>query len=222
MLQKIDTIVMIESITEPSESQICKALENMPSELKEKWKIFIESVKSVKKSLISYKNDDALIYLNERAFAYELYRQIANRLYEDVLDENKRPEIVINAEIYKSSCSKCPGCPKYSKYPDIVIHGGQYDTENQLLICEIKREAGKNDIEEDLKKLFFFMGNDNMFGNPFPLAIFVNVGPYEKLMKHLKVLQDENKQKDENMHGCLFVVSYDNGKVKIAQIIKNA
>lgn len=114
---------------------------------------------SVKMNLISYTDGNETKYLNERAFAYELYRQIANRLYEDVLDSNKwedkRPEIVINAEIHKSLFSQYYCC---STYPDIVIHGGQSDTEKQLLICEIKKDARKNDIEMDLNKLFFIYG----------------------------------------------------------------
>lgn len=59
------------------------------------------------------------------------------------------------------------------------------------------------------------MGNDNMFGHPFPLAIFVNVGSCEKFKKHL-----EDISLDENKHGCLILVSYDEGKVEIVKVIQ--
>ena len=87
----------------------------------------------------------------ERCFAYELYHQLRTIF----IKEKPETTIKINAEVPK----KVIGKEKIeTKYPDIVIHGGQGDnnTNNQLLIAEIKRNLGsinKNNVKEDLQKL---------------------------------------------------------------------
>lgn len=70
--------------------------------------LLIESIKAVKMPLISYDKNGSSEYVNERAFAYELYRQMANRLYDDVTRHNcerwkeERPEIVMHYKDYFS------------------------------------------------------------------------------------------------------------------------
>ena len=179
--------------------------------------LLIESIKAVKMPLISYDKNGSAEYVNERAFAYELYRQMANRLYDDVTSylcerwKEERPEIVINAELYKNVGAGNTEDEKGRKFPDIVIHGGQHNTDKQLLVCEIKVEASKEKIQEDLKKLRDYMDNEKMFNHPYCIAVFMNVGPIEKFYKNLQS-PDINIKKQG-----LFIVSYDKGKVQIIE-----
>ena len=177
--------------------------------------LLIESIKAVKMPLISYDKNGSAEYVNERAFAYELYRQMANRLYDDVTSrycerwKEERPPIVINAELYKNVGAGNTEDDKGRKFPDIVIHGGQHNTDKQLLACEIKVKASRKEIQEDLAKLLDYMDKENMFNHPYCKAVFINVGPIDKLYENLQS-QNINIKKQG-----LFIVSYDEGKVHI-------
>lgn len=96
---------------------------------------------------------DTMKAQTERCFAYELYHQWRN-----ILDSSKYVPIKINSEITKeidptfffndeTEASK--------KFPDIVLHGGQNDVNNQIMICEIKRHKlhSLKDRQEDFIKL---------------------------------------------------------------------
>ena len=59
--------------------------QNQVREVDYYYTLLLESLEAVKMKLISYdKENNKDIYVNERAFAYELYRQFANRLYDDI------------------------------------------------------------------------------------------------------------------------------------------
>lgn len=88
----------------------------------------------------------------ERCFAYELYHQWRNILFSSQRDniESKKSKLVLNGEITKYLDDE-------RSYPDMVLHGGQGDKENQVLVCEIKRKdkgypTSKN-IRTDILKL---------------------------------------------------------------------
>ena len=178
------------------------------------YKLFISSLKEVKMCLISYKKGHQNEYVNERAFAYELYRQMANRLYNDMNDcykwQNERPPIIINAELYKYVNPNRRADNKGRKFPDIVVHGGQDNTDKQLLVCEIKVKASEEEIKNDLEKLFDYMDYDKMFGHPYSMAVFINIGPIRTFRKHLFNIAFNIKR-----HGVLLLISYDKGKVRI-------
>jgi len=177
------------------------------------FKILLDSLHAVKMKLVSYDDGGKDKYVNERAFAYELYRQLANRLYNDVVEVEKwaidRPEIVVNAELYKCVGSDNKTDRKGRKFPDIVIHGGQHNTENQLVVCEIKVKASEAEIEEDLKKLYDYLDIEKMYGHPYPLAVFINVGPIKTFEVNLK----KSMLKLGKSKGRLFCISYDDGLV---------
>ncbi len=177
--------------------------------------MLLDSLSAVKMKLVSYADGDKDKYVNERAFAYELYRQFANRLYDDVESEIKwkenRPSIVINAELYKCVGDNNKEDNKGRKFPDIVIHGGQHNTHLQLIVCEIKLKASENEIEEDLNKLFDYMDSVKMFGHPYAYAVFINIGPRNTFETNLKcALRKIDKSK-----GRLVCISYDCGIVSI-------
>lgn len=178
-------------------------------------KMLLKSMKAVKMKLVSYEKDGKDEYLNERAFAYELYRQLSNRIYDDVEDNDKwkedRPKIVLNAELYKCVGKEDNKDDKGRTFPDIVIHGGQHNTDKQFIVCEIKVKASESAILEDLKKLFDYMDYDKMFAHPYSLAIFINVGPRATFESNLK----KSISKLNKCKGHLVCISYDCGNVAI-------
>jgi hypothetical protein len=111
----------------------------------------LQAVSNVEKGYLSYADsnanaaDEDIIIQIERVFAYELYHQ-----WSLLKDEN----LILNGEIGKFYV-------KDNCYPDLVLHGGQNDPNNNKIVVEIKRECmvkGKPDaILDDLEKLSFFL-----------------------------------------------------------------
>lgn len=114
--------------------------------------VLLQALAQVDKKYLSYADtnanaDDRKDQINqlERVFAYELYHQWS-LLKDDIL--------VLNGEIDKLWNDK-------TWYPDLVLHGGQDDFENNKIVVEIKRECmvkGKPEaILDDLEKLSLFL-----------------------------------------------------------------
>jgi hypothetical protein len=123
--------------------------------------------------------------MNERTFAYELYRQ-----WQDAIVENEEG-LIVNAEVTKrvedekflDKLSEIFGLTKDGKphrcfYPDLVFHHSQYDSEKQEIICEIKTKDGIDEKDIDrgvldigvfvqtapfLVKMKLFGGNDEAY-----------------------------------------------------------
>lgn len=125
-------------------------------------------------------------YIDERSFAYELYRQWQN------LIENGA-DLVINAEVPKECVDKKAFLSKLEKifgltnegkphrrfYPDLVCHHSQFDSEKQEVICEIKTKSGINDnakLSYDLKKLAAYMTNGVLLCHPFKVGAYILIG----------------------------------------------
>ena len=151
----------------------------------------IQSVKQVAPELVTncrYVYEESHIeYLDERSFAYELYRQWQN------LMENGSDDLIINAEVAKkcvdnktfiAKLEKMFGLTKEGKphrcfYPDLVCHHSQFDSEYQEVICEIKTKKGINDntkLNQDFKKLAAYMTNEVLLCHPFKVGVFILVG----------------------------------------------
>lgn len=108
----------------------------------------------------------------ERYFASELYYQLKNLVVNsDIFDA----KISVDAEVPKRGYpvenrdGTCESDKTSYVLPDIVIHGGltDYDTNNQLLVCEIKRRSRitEDSIKRDLQKLGWYIKSlwyDNM------------------------------------------------------------
>lgn len=118
----------------------------------------------------------------ERVFAYELYRQWAN-----ILEKECNKEVVINAELDKIIEEKIETqensagieCVEIRKYPDLVLHHGQGDDLNQMIVCEVKRNSetkvSGSQIMADLYKLVCYM-DENKFlkgKKPFEYGVFI-------------------------------------------------
>ena len=114
--------------------------------------LLLQAITQIDKRYLSYADtnanaddrEDQIIQL-ERVFAYELYHQWS-RLKDD--------HLVLNGEVDKL-------WNKETWYPDMVLHGGQDDPDNNKIVVEIKRECmvkGKPEtILDDLVKLSSFL-----------------------------------------------------------------
>lgn len=152
----------------------------------------IQATKQIRPELISncrFISDESEIeYLEERTFAYELYRQ-----WENIIEDNFE-DMVVNAEVNKKyqkvtfirrlieifGLTK-KGNPHISFYPDLVYHHSQFDSEEQEIICEIKTKEGINDnknikLNLDLKKLAAYMTDNTLLYHPFKIGVFILVG----------------------------------------------
>lgn len=142
--------------------------------------------------------------LVERVFAYELYRQWANLL------EEERSEFILNGEIRKIESRILRNPKNRTKYPDLVLHKGQWESEGNEIVCEIKRQSSINKIDNivnDIEKLKFFI-NPRMkkvsYTSPYSLGILLVYGSednssiFETIEKHkvkFKGLTPEEKGK---------------------------
>lgn len=135
----------------------------------------------------------------ERVFAYELYHQwsiIQENYNKSVSKEHCR---VINGEAGK----KLNGC---HIYPDMLLHGGQEDIENQEIAIEIKRKVGinKHNVIEDLTKLTRLLSADGLaYGaKAFKKCVFILSGGNESDLKDL-LANNSNISIDDNIV-CVF------------------
>ena len=117
--------------------------------------VLLNAISNVDKQYLSYAEynanaEDRKDQINqlERVFAYELYYQ-----WSLLKDDN----MVLNGEIGKLWNDKY-------WYPDLVLHGGQGDPENNRVVVEIKRECmvkgNYKVILEDFKKLSSFLKSE--------------------------------------------------------------
>ena len=112
-------------------------------------------------------------FINERSFAYELYRHWCNFMPED---------LVINAEITKKNKEEYMNKAKelfgknVKRYsPDMVLHGGQDNLSRQEIICEIKdnKNLRTSTLSKDLKKLEAYTTNGGVLPHEFNVGCFI-------------------------------------------------
>lgn len=152
----------------------------------------IQAIKQVSPELVSnckyISKDEELIYLEERSFAYELYRQWQNLIedsYEDLVINAEIPKIV-EEEKFKAKLFKIFGLTNDGRIhtcflPDLVCHHSQFDSENQGVICEIKtikniKGSNQENLLKDFKKLASYMTKGVLLKNPFSIGVFILLG----------------------------------------------
>ena len=158
---------------------------------------------------IRYNNIRGGFQKPERVFNAELYHKL-RKIQENSFDYE---EIIIHQEITKQKLHfhldivklpnneadfPCIGHYRPRKIsPDIVFHGGQNNTDNQLLVAEIKMEGTSwLNIIKDFQKLMFYKLSRLQFQN----AVFIYTGTKEDLEDiffslHLSFLECLQKNK---------------------------
>lgn len=191
------------------------------------------AISLVEKKYLNYTvhngDEKAKRYHKERVFAYELYRQWAN-----ILVSECKESLVLNAELDKIiddriSSEDSPGneivLEEFRKYPDIVLHTDQSSDDNQIIICEIKRNTesavSNSAILADLYKISCYM-DENKFHKgrkPFEYGVFILLnGNLEQIkgIKKAKIKVSGNEysyrqfKEDMNSHfDSIICITYD-------------
>lgn len=182
--------------------------------------LFLKALRNVDPNIVSNCDDDScseVNYVNERSFAYELYRQ-----WQTIIDDTPNYDLIVNAEVVKkindeafiSELSKIfPDANDRKRfYPDLVLHKSQFDPndKNQNLICEIKVNKNKDnktsdeDILKDFRKLIAYMSRNTLLLNPFSLGVFVYVNGCYKDIKDSLNGADIPEEKKSCLYCALF------------------
>ena len=132
--------------------------------------LLIESLQEVSKDYVEYTNHAGIKCKHlERIFAYELYRQWADKLENKDRNPNN---LILHGEIVK-------GFENHTRrYPDFVLHGSQGNTEHQEIVCEIKRKKNftRKSFFKDLSKIVEFFNSKKTFNHPFKHGVFILMG----------------------------------------------
>ena len=121
----------------------------------------------------------------ERSFAYELYHQWSLLIEAYKKRHKGESTLLLNGEVSKHLDGR-------NTYPDMVLHGGQNNIENQLIVCEIKRHdkryPSQKSVYNDIIKLCDYLNltlpNENsMLSTDFQRAAFVMVNISEENLK---------------------------------------
>jgi len=176
----------------------------------------LQAIRNVDKAYLSYANTNAnadgredVINQLERVFAYELYFQ-----WSLLKDSN----LVLNGEIGKIWNEK-------DWYPDMVLHGGQDNSDNNKIVVEIKRECmvknNKKAIIDDLKKLSGFLissvkTQDKKFKN-YEDAVFILLKG--ELTEISDALKDKELTSGVDLNNKIICVTYNEKKeMKISSL----
>ena len=113
--------------------------------------------------------------LLERTFAYELYRQWHNYLSAYEIPLRVDAEIGKKITNGKINFHKIKELKGDYKEPDFVLHASQGNTDNQVLICEIKRneQLDEKKIVNDILKICHFIDPKIWGGNPYKYGTFI-------------------------------------------------
>lgn len=121
----------------------------------------------------------------ERVFAYEFYRQWCDHELIRQTDD-----VVINAEVPKQLIDEYYDESKHLYYPDMVLHSGQSDSCNNLIICEIKRkeyvDSCSKELIEDFKKLKFYLSKEAKVNEKLPHWEPFKTGVFVMIVRRLK------------------------------------
>ncbi|EEX18561.1 hypothetical protein [Prevotella veroralis] len=197
-------------------------------------KSLFRSMKMVNKCYIhdNYHDSGEDFTYVERTFAYEFYYQWRTDLLN--IDKNVR----IDAEIPKQFLDKCKiknegECIYNNVYPDMVLHKGQGDCDENYIVCEFKREHNLSGelICNDLKKLQLYIDStsetkQSKDWKPFSRGVFIlifnniNNDPIEKILKdRLTSIEEEINTHIRNKEKIICCI-YDGDKSYCAYLNK--
>ena len=183
-------------------------------EVKTHIELMLSAVTSVSKEYLWYKvtSDDEEVEREqlERVFAYEFYYQWRRLL------ESFGCTLILNGEVSKKVRDKISVKRQYAiKYPDMVLHAGQdnFDEEFQLIVCEIKRKEGfeEETFRKDLSSIISYLDKDNFNKAPFQCGVLLLVGDTlddSKIKSTIKTVAREN-HKRQDCYKNILCVSYN-------------
>lgn len=147
----------------------------------------------------------------ERVFAYELYRQWANRVQIKCGDK-----LVINGEIGKEPKLFDHFRTKVHKFPDLVLHSSQGNCDFQGVVCEIKTtHVTPYSFKEDIDKLNSFVCCANK-DYRFMFGVFILIGDdMDRILDMMDGMEDDVFKATHKEHlDRLICVSYYHNHLK--------
>lgn len=140
--------------------------------------------------------------LLERTFAYELYRQWYNLIKAYKIPLRVDAEIGKKITNGKIDFQKIKEIKGDYKEPDLVLHTSQGNTDNQVIICEIKRnvQLDETKIVNDIIKICHYIDPQIWGGNPYKYGSFIVVNKdfqelSSQIMDAKKRIKNEIKEK---------------------------
>lgn len=183
-------------------------------EVKTHIELMLSAIANVSKEYLWYKittNDDEIEKEQlERVFAYEFYYQWRKLLdaFSCTLFLNGEVSKQVRDEIYKKKQNAI-------KYPDIVLHAGQdnFDEEFQIIVCEIKRKEGfkEETFRKDLSSIMSYLDKENFNRAPFQCGVLLIVGDTldgSEIKDTIKSVASENF-KTQDCYKKILCVSYN-------------
>ena len=193
--------------------------------------LFFQSISNVSRNYLCYnlsvlendsKEDPKEVFLLERTFAYELYRQWENLL--EVLRISLRVDAEIGKKITDNTIEfeRLKQIEGDHKEPDLVLHSSQGTTDNHILICEIKRNQQLDDkkVKNDLIKICHYIDPKIWGGKPYTYGCFIVINKdfdeLRELIKNTKEqLEEEIKEKElKPDYSCILCIAYNGESVK--------
>lgn len=141
---------------------------------------------------VGRRNRKKIIEQIERAFAYELYHQWSLL---------KEKTLILNGEIDKD-------IEKKRYYPDMVLHGGQCDYDNNKIVVEIKRGKAidSSKIIKDLEKLSPYLEKKKVKWANYENAVFIL---YDADMGIISKALDEEKNEKIFIEDDIICITYN-------------
>ncbi len=186
-----------------------------------------------------------IILQTERSFAYELYHHWSCLL-------EQQGKYLSNGVLQLSGeISKNMQLSNGVTFPDMVLHSGQNNTDNQLIVCEIKRKLdtskqGKQAVQRDFLKLYYYLHLEpfeGCSGEPYKKAVFIALNcDLKELTEYIKELfngkrncaqeSSENNEFERNLENikrdadkieCIYVEpnSCNSDSITLSKILKN-
>ena len=161
-------------------------------EAKLAYKKLLEAIESIERDYIIVNYNESVPDCKlqpERSFAYELYHRWSSLLDQPPEKPISSLMLRLSGEITKHFQDK-----NGILSPDIVLHGGQEDTQNQLIACEIKRKVNSSNNKEvlqDIIKLYHYLNLKKFVTNgdnddaKYQIAVFIALNTSKDRLKEI-------------------------------------
>lgn len=171
-----------------------------------------EAIKSIDTTVFAHSDNNVIEIINERSFAYELYRVWYS------LNKDNQYGFVINAEVTKKIEKKFEknavelfGAKVERFLPDMVLHNSQWDGKAQELICEFKifNNLTSESLLRGIKKLVAYTTPEYVLYHHFNHAAFILVNGTKKMFINKFKIEEIETYKNSPIT-CFFVTIQNN------------
>lgn len=154
-------------------------------------------------------NPTQWVRMKESVFCYEFYKNLRENWKKESVNSARYKDLYFNAEI-----TKWLSKDDYS-YPDFVLHGGQDNTDKQLIAIEVKvseripdNETGNNNLINDIKVIIQYVEDEKL---KYKMGLFIAVNMVtnvlRKRIENVYYLDKNNElKKDDKTLGKIYFI----------------